>query len=161
LFLLWSGICRYVGKHPQYRVLYGAVSISARYSEMTRRLLVEFLQQHHRHDSSELVTAIHPPTPWRLSPSVLPPVATLESVDALVARNEADGKRMPVLLRHYLKLNARLLAFSIDPAFGDVLDALMMVDLRDVDASILRRYSAPPAAPQVVGATPLASCPAA
>ena len=50
---------------------------------------------------------------------------------------------MPVLLRHYLKLNARLLAFNVDSAFGDALDALMTVDLAGVDPRILRRYFGP------------------
>jgi hypothetical protein len=50
---------------------------------------------------------------------------------------------MPVLLRQYLKLNARLLGFNVDPAFGDALDALMMVDLTKVHARILRRYFGP------------------
>ena len=65
---------------------------------------------------------------------------TGDAVDTLIARAEHDGKGMPVLLRHYLKLNARLLGFNVDPAFGDVLDALMMVDLTRVDASLLKRY---------------------
>jgi hypothetical protein len=47
---------------------------------------------------------------------------------------------MPVLLRQYLRLNARLLAFNADPDFGSALDALMMVDLVTVDRTILNRY---------------------
>ena len=47
---------------------------------------------------------------------------------------------MPVLLRQYLRLNASLLGFNVDPAFGDALDALMMVDLTRVQPNILERY---------------------
>jgi len=47
---------------------------------------------------------------------------------------------VPILLRQYLKLNAKLLGFNVDPQFGDALDALMMVDLTTVDAAILNRY---------------------
>jgi hypothetical protein len=53
---------------------------------------------------------------------------------------ESDGKGVPVLLRQYLKLKARLIGFNVDPQFGDALDALMMVDLTVVDRSILDRY---------------------
>ena len=53
---------------------------------------------------------------------------------------EPDGKGMPVLLRQYLKLNARALGFSVDPSFGHVVDALMAVDLMRVNPAILRRY---------------------
>jgi hypothetical protein len=57
-----------------------------------------------------------------------------------VAEIESDGKGVPVLLRQYLKLNARLLGFNVDPAFGGVLDGLMMVDLMDVAPDMLARY---------------------
>ena len=46
---------------------------------------------------------------------------------------------MPVLLRQYLQLNASLLGFNVDPAFGDALDALMMVDLTRVPVRTLQR----------------------
>ena len=58
----------------------------------------------------------------------------------MVTEAERDGKGVPVLLRQYLKLNAKLLGFNVDPQFGDALDALMMVDLTTVDAAILHRY---------------------
>jgi putative hemolysin len=45
-----------------------------------------------------------------------------------------------VLLRHYLRLNARLLAFNVDPDFGEVIDALMLVDLAQIDERIIRHY---------------------
>jgi hypothetical protein len=60
-------------------------------------------------------------------------------VSAAVRRLEADGKDMPVLLRQYLRLNAKLLSFSVDPAFGDALDGLMVVDLADVEPALLAR----------------------
>jgi hypothetical protein len=63
-----------------------------------------------------------------------------DEINALLSELEEDGKGMPVLLRQYLKLNARLLAFSIDPDFGHVVDGLMVVDLLDVERGILQRY---------------------
>lgn len=65
---------------------------------------------------------------------------TIADVGALVAEIESDGKGVPVLLRQYLKLNARLLGFSLDESFGGVLDGLMMVDLMDVAPDMLARY---------------------
>jgi putative hemolysin len=141
LLLLWQGICAFIARHPQYRMLFGAVSISARYSDRTRALLKSFLEQNHLDGAlAELISSQNP------SESVRPPTAalgvpqTVQEVDALVSALESDGRRMPVLLRQYLKLNARLLGFNVDPAFGDALDALMIVDLTKVDARILRRY---------------------
>ena len=53
---------------------------------------------------------------------------------------EPDGKGVPVLLRQYLKLNATLLEFNVDPDFANCLDALVMVDLRSAPVAILQRY---------------------
>jgi hypothetical protein len=47
---------------------------------------------------------------------------------------------VPVLLKHYLKLNGKLLSFSIDEGFSGVVDGLLMVDLRDADTKLLRRF---------------------
>jgi hypothetical protein len=57
-----------------------------------------------------------------------------------VAALDAEGKGVPVLLRQYLKLQARAVGFSVDPAFGHVVDALMVVDLPQAPSSMLRRY---------------------
>jgi putative hemolysin len=152
LLLLWKGICAFVQRHPQYRVLFGAVSISQRYTDRTRDMLVRFLEQNHRHQqAADLVSSLHPyspPHPQHDASTEAP--RTVEEADALASQFESDGRGMPVLLRQYLKLNAKVLGFNVDPSFGDALDALMMVDLLDVDTRILRRYFGPAGAKAVV-----------
>ena len=44
LFLLWKGIARFMGLNPQYRILFGAVTISDMYSPASRQLIVSFLK---------------------------------------------------------------------------------------------------------------------
>jgi hypothetical protein len=67
-------------------------------------------------------------------------VATsLDDVERLVTELE-DGRGLPVLVRQYLMLNARILGFSVDPGFGNVLDGLVLVDLLDVRPALLHRY---------------------
>lgn len=145
LLLLWKGICAFVQRHPHYRVLFGAVSISARYTDRTRHMLMRFLEQNHRHQQvAALVSSLHPYSPTSLHHDVSTEAPrTLNEADALASQFENDGRGMPVLLRQYLKLNARVLGFNVDPSFGDALDALMMVDLLEVDIRILRRYFGP------------------
>ena len=145
LLLLWKGICMFVQRHPQYRVLFGAVSISARYSDRTRDMLMRFLEQNHLHQQlSELVSSLRPYSPrGDAATAAATTPRTIAEADQLTAEFERDGRGMPVLLRQYLKLNARVLGFNVDPAFGDVLDALMMVDLLQVDPRILRRFFGP------------------
>jgi putative hemolysin len=141
LLLLWRGIGRHVVEQSSARVLFGPVSISARYSDASHALLIAFLTQNHLDRSlAEVVEALHPsrlPAPTGIAP-VLP--RSIVEADALVSRLEADGKGVPVLLRQYLKLNARVIGFNVDPNFRDALDALMMVDLTMVSDTVLARY---------------------
>jgi putative hemolysin len=138
LLLLWKGIGQFVVRHPEYRILFGPVSISARYSDRSHRLLMAFLLQNHLdRDLVRLVEAVNPVGIHPAPPSV---PQSIDEANRLVAQAETGGEGVPILLRQYLKLNARLLGFNVDPNFGDALDALMMVDLATVDPAILNRY---------------------
>ena len=138
LMLLWSGIGRYLTQHTRARYLFGAVSISGTYSPAARDLMVAFLRRHANDPSrSPLVAARHPLAP---AASDLDPSSDVTALSAAVAQADAEGKGVPVLLRHYLKLGARAIGFSVDPSFGHSTDALMVVDLQAVPAAALRRY---------------------
>ena len=64
----------------------------------------------------------------------------MDCVSGLVEEVEPDHKGMPVLLRQYLKLGGRLVAFNVDPDFSFVVDGLILVDLKSADPKTLRRY---------------------
>jgi putative hemolysin len=147
LLLLWKGIGRFVARHPMHRRLFGAVSISDRYTTTTRSLMAAFLSVNRRDARlAPLVRPRHPVPPP--TGEALSALAGLEGRGAMndsglvdaVRQLERDGKDVPVLLRQYLRLNAKLLSFSVDPSFGNVLDGLLVVDLMDVDPSLLARY---------------------
>ena len=67
-------------------------------------------------------------------------ITSIDSVSAIVSGFEDDKKGIPILLRHYLKLNGVLISFNVDPAFNDVIDGLILVDLVKSDARLLERY---------------------
>jgi putative hemolysin len=139
LLLLWRGIGAFVVRHPEHRVLFGPVSISGTYCDASHALLAAFLEQNHLDASlARLVLPKHPRPRTGAVSSLIPTDA--DAADRLIREMESDGKAMPVLLRQYLKLNARAIGFSVDPEFGNVLDALMAVDLTRVQPNILRRY---------------------
>ena len=58
----------------------------------------------------------------------------------MIADFETDQKGVPVLLRQYLKLGGRLVAFNVDSAFADTLDGLIVVDITRTDRRTLGRY---------------------
>jgi hypothetical protein len=47
---------------------------------------------------------------------------------------------VPILLKQYLKLGGKLLGFNRDPNFNNVLDGLILVDLRETPQKVLQRY---------------------
>jgi putative hemolysin len=140
LLLLWQGIGRFVARHPRYRRLFGPVSISADYSAASRDLMADLLND--PSIRSPLSRFVVPRRPYHRSTagaaSALAPLRDV--VHRLVAEAEPDGKGLPVLVRQYLRLNARVLALSIDPGFSGVLDALVVVDLDQLDRVTLARY---------------------
>jgi putative hemolysin len=141
LMLLWKGIAQVVARSGRYRVLFGAVSISNHYASASQLLMREFLTLHHTSALRPLVTGVCPPIDADQRVAGHGPVARdIAEVERMVTALEADGKGVPVLLRQYLRLNAKLLGFNVDAGFGGALDALMMVDLANVDRAILKRY---------------------
>ena len=45
-----------------------------------------------------------------------------------------------MLVKQYLKLGGRILAFNVDPDFGDCIDGLILVDLRRTDPKVRAHY---------------------
>jgi len=45
---------------------------------------------------------------------------------------EPQNLKVPVLLKKYIKQNARLIAFNVDPAFNNAIDGLMYIKISDL-----------------------------
>jgi putative hemolysin len=144
LFLLWRGIGAFMLSRG-HRRMFGPVSISNDYNSMSKELIMEFLERHRLSAPfAPLVTPRHPPTrrgiaSWTQRERA-EATADIAHVEKLIEEIERGQRAVPVLLRHYLRLNARLLALNVDPDFGEVIDALMLVDLAQIDDRIIRHY---------------------
>ena len=139
---LWKGIGQFVARYPRYHKLFGAVSISDDYSFISQNLIVRYLRRTKVDQTwGERVRALLPfqDKPEELSQSF----QSIEEVSACIASNEPDGKGIPVLLRQYFKMNATLLDFAFDPSFMNCLDAMVLVDLRQAPARLLKKYMGP------------------
>ncbi len=142
LLLLWKGLAQMVVREPRYRMLFGPVSITSEYKHASRRLMAGYLEGHVSHPV--LARHVKPKTPLRgqtwLARAAKTLVADLDDLLTLVDDIEADRKGIPVLLRQYLKLGGKLLAFNVDKEFGNCLDGLIVVDLLQADRRQLERY---------------------
>lgn len=136
LYLLWKGIMTYMVSHPQYKYLIGPVSISRYYSDFSRKVLMEYARRHFYHPV--FAKWFSPRTPFL-------PVITRQDLKEIQALDEnalhledildtlqPDHIQYPVLMKQYIKQNARFLGFNLDPNFNNALDGLMILDIADV-----------------------------
>lgn len=144
LFLLWKGIGQYLVRHPQYRILFGPVSISNEYSALSRQLIVEYIKENcYATELARLVKARNPfpmktLRPWRTAPAN-PMFHSLEELSCFIAGIESKYQGVPVLLKQYLKLGATVMGFHVDEDFCDSLDGLIIVDLMTADQRMLEK----------------------
>lgn len=145
LGLIWEGIGQFIARFPHYRYLFGTVSTSGAYTTLSHSLILSFLKAHAMDEElAALIKAKKPPTLSKLRGSedrILPlGLADAQDLSNVVSDIESDGKGIPVLLRQYLKLNGKILAFGLDKDFGNVIDSLILVDIYKSPERSLRRY---------------------
>ncbi|WP_285907629.1 lysophospholipid acyltransferase family protein [Pseudodesulfovibrio pelocollis] len=144
LLLLWKGVAAFVVNNPKYTKLFGCVSISGEYSELSRELIMRFMERHaYRHDMAGMAVPRRPPKVRRLGKvDFTLPESVFDDPDdvAALVRDVEAGRSIPVLLRQYLKLGGKILGFNVDPDFGHCLDGLILVDLLRSDPKVLGRF---------------------
>ena len=139
LLLLWKAIGQFVARHPEYKTLFGPVSISSDYSRLSKELMISYLRR--RHSNSALANAVTPMHPYRLKRNVTADAAaTVAHLSDAIADLEPDRKGLPVLIRQYLNLGGELIDFNLDPAFSDCIDGLLVLDLRNTEPRLLAKY---------------------
>ncbi|MDT8321296.1 MAG: GNAT family N-acyltransferase [Xanthomonadales bacterium] len=141
LYLLWRGIGQYLVRHPRYRQLYGTVSLSRQYDPRAIAVICDSL--------IEPSSRVRPRVP--LNAPLHPEWAALRgtsakrdlpTVSACVRGLDAEGKDIPVLLRHYHRLGARFLCVGVDRHFNDTPGLLLRVNMERVAPRVLSTYLA-------------------
>ena len=146
LLLLWKGIGRFIVDNPQYKTLFGPVSISDEYQTLSRQLMVSYLKMNrYQNDLAGFVKARRPHQPkplkgWDIDAAVRLLKEDIDDISELISSVETDRKGVPVLLKQYLKLGGQIIGFNVDPAFGNTLDGLIVVDLTQTGPQMLERY---------------------
>lgn len=136
LYLLWKGILHFLIINPEYRYLIGPVSISNNFTEISKSIIVDFIQKNHFEKT--IATFIKPKKRFRpsfagIDTDVLTEkMNTLKELDNLIKDIEVNGTRVPVLLKKYLELNGKIIGFNVDPKFNHCLDGLLLLDLQNV-----------------------------
>ncbi|MDD7804015.1 MAG: lysophospholipid acyltransferase family protein [Endozoicomonas sp. (ex Botrylloides leachii)] len=144
LQLLWKGVGAFIAANPHYKTLFGPVSINGDYDEVSRHLIASYLEAN---NSDQIFSAlVQPRIPLRPQKNCfwrqehLEGLNNIDKLSSLIKQIEHDKKGVPVLLRQYLKLQGVLAAFHVSPDFNNGVDGLMIVDLMQVNKTILGKY---------------------
>jgi putative hemolysin len=158
LFLLWKGILYFLLKNPEYRYLIGPVSISNNYSKISKSLIISFIMRNHLDWKN--ARYVKPRNSFKFKTDN-PDINILmedmnrdiNRLDKIIGDLDELNSGLPVLLKKYIKQNAKIVAFNIDPKFNNSLDGLIILDVNDVpkntidalskeanDGSILERF---------------------
>ncbi|WP_369312116.1 lysophospholipid acyltransferase family protein [Providencia rettgeri] len=141
---LWLGIGAYLAKYPQYRYLFGPVSISGAMPVAARDLLIAFYRLYFSAEQS--MAQSHQPYPASL-PQVLAQFAGDNYQDDLVKLKSLlnnIGCSIPTLYKQYTELcepgGVQFMDFGTDPSFNDCIDGLVLVDLTKLKPTRYQRY---------------------
>ncbi|MEL6253741.1 MAG: GNAT family N-acyltransferase, partial [Bacteroidota bacterium] len=137
LFLLWKGISTYLENNPNYKYVIGPVSISNAYSELSKQFIVSLIKKYYF--DPELAVYIKARKRFLtkikqvdVSDLLDGPQNNLKMADRLIDEMDRHHSHLPILLKKYIKQNARIIGFNIDPKFSNALDGLMILKVDDL-----------------------------
>lgn len=142
LFLLWRGIVHVCLRNPDHKFLMGGVSISDKFSDFSKSMIIEFMRSHY-YDSA-VAQYVHPKKEFKVKlreqdrNMIMEEMnADLNKLDKFIDDLEPE-LRLPVLLKKYIKQNAKMIAFNVDPNFNDAIDGLMYIRISDLPESTIK-----------------------
>ena len=143
LFLLWKGIVHTTLRYPEYKYLMGGVSISNQFSDFSKSLMIEFMKSHYY--DPYVAQYIHPKKEYKVKLKDADKdfvfdstEADMQKFDKIIDEIEPGALRIPVLIKKYVKQNARLVAFNVDPKFNNAIDGLMYIKVAEIPESTVK-----------------------
>ncbi|WP_204344715.1 GNAT family N-acyltransferase [Psychroserpens algicola] len=143
LFLLWKGIVHTTLRYPEHKFLIGGVSISNQFSNFSKSLMIEFMKSHYY--DPYVAQYVHPKKEFKVKLKDADKdfvfdeaEADLNKFDKIIDEVEPGALRLPVLLKKYIKQNAKLVAFNVDPLFNNSVDGLMYIKIADLPESTVK-----------------------
>ncbi|MCI1720050.1 MAG: lysophospholipid acyltransferase family protein [Bacteroidales bacterium] len=137
LLLLLKGLLYAMLRYRDVKCLIGPVSISSWYPAFYRSAMIYYLRlKQYIPEYSALVSPKNPFVPdfGRVDIEALlsKKMDNLETFDRFIFKISVGQYRLPTLLKKYLRLNAKIINFNVDPDFNDCVDGLIMLNLNDM-----------------------------
>ena len=143
LFLLWKGIAHTTLRYPEHSYLLGSVSISNQFSDFSKSLMIEFMKSNFY--DPYIAQYVRPKKEFKVKLKDADKdfifdetKADLNKFDKLIDELEPGNLRLPVLIKKYIKQNAKVIAFNVDPLFNNSVDGLMYIRIADLPESTMK-----------------------
>ncbi|RZJ36023.1 MAG: lysophospholipid acyltransferase family protein [Flavobacterium sp.] len=143
LFLLWKGIVHTTLRYPEHKFLIGGVSISNQFSGFSKSLMIEFMKSHYY--DPYVAQYIYPKKEYKVKLKDADKdfvfneaESDLNKFDKIIDELEPGTLRLPVLIKKYIKQNAKVVAFNVDPLFNNAVDGLMYIRIADIPESTMK-----------------------
>ena len=143
LFLLWKGIVHTTLRYPEHKYLIGGVSISNQFSNFSKSLMIEFMKSNYW--DPYVAQYVRPKKEFKVKLKDADKEfvfdeteADLNKFDRLIDEVEPGSLRLPVLIKKYIKQNAKVVAFNVDPLFNNSVDGLMYIKIADLPESTVK-----------------------
>jgi len=143
LFLLWKGIVHTTLRYPEHKYLIGGVSISNQFLDFSKSLMIEFMKSHFY--DPYIAQFVHPKKEYKVKLRDADKdfvfnetKADLNKFDKIIDEIEPENLRLPVLIKKYIKQNAKVIAFNVDPLFNNAVDGLMYIRIADLPESTVK-----------------------
>jgi putative hemolysin len=143
LFLLWKGIVHTTLRYPEHKFLIGGVSISNQFSDFSKSLMIEFMKSHYY--DPYVAQYIYPKKEYKVKLKDADKdfvfneaESDLNKFDKIIDELEPGSLRLPVLIKKYIKQNAKVVAFNVDPLFNNAVDGLMYIRIADIPESTMK-----------------------
>lgn len=143
LFLLWKGIVHTTLRFPKHKYLIGGVSISNKFTEFSKSLMIEFMKSNYY--DPWVAQYIKPKKEYKVKLKDADKdfifdesKANLNKFDKIIDEIEPGSLRIPVLIKKYIKQNAKVIAFNVDPLFNNAVDGLMYIRIADLPESTVK-----------------------
>ncbi|MDQ5928299.1 MAG: hypothetical protein QG594_73 [Bacteroidota bacterium] len=143
LFLLWKGIIHTTLRFPEHKFLMGGVSISNQFSDFSKSLMIQFMKSNYY--DPYIAQYIHPKKAYKVKLKDADKdfifnetEDDLNKFDKIIDELEPGVLRLPVLIKKYIKQNARVVAFNVDPLFNNAIDGLMYIRIEDIPESTMK-----------------------
>ena len=143
LFLLWKGIVHVTLRYPEYKYLMGGVSISNKFSNFSKSLMIEFMKSNYY--DPYIAQFVRPKKEYKVKLNDADKdfvfdttKADVNKFDKIINELEPGALRLPVLLKKYIKQNAKLVAFNVDPKFNNGVDGLMYLRIADLPENTVK-----------------------